>query len=107
VLVLRRGGELGWVFSCSLGGESWDGEEEGEEEGEIEEESVGRVCIYWRLPMNHRQTFFVGIPVGESAVDYATSLYGDPGLNSLVIPSVKLSEKNPHYHTVELFKKPI
>jgi len=27
VLVLRRGGELGWVVGCSLGGESWDGEE--------------------------------------------------------------------------------
>jgi hypothetical protein len=34
-----------------LGGERWDGEEEGEEEGEIEEESVGRVDIYWLLPM--------------------------------------------------------
>jgi hypothetical protein len=29
------------VFGCSLGGESWDEEEE----GEIEEESVGRVGI--------------------------------------------------------------
>jgi len=28
--VLRRGGELGWVVGCSLGGERWDGEEEGE-----------------------------------------------------------------------------
>ena len=34
--MLRRGGELGWVVGCSLGGERWDGEEEGEEEGEIE-----------------------------------------------------------------------
>jgi hypothetical protein len=42
---------LGWVVGCSLGGERWDGEEEGEEEGEIEEESVGRVDIYWLLPM--------------------------------------------------------
>jgi len=25
--VLRRGGELGWVVGCSLGGESWDGKE--------------------------------------------------------------------------------
>jgi len=47
VLVLRRGGELGWVFGYSLGGESWDGEED----GEIEEESIGRVGIYWRLSM--------------------------------------------------------
>jgi hypothetical protein len=30
-----------------LGGESWHGEEE----GEIEEERVGKVCIYWLLPM--------------------------------------------------------
>ena len=42
LLVLRRGGELGWVVGCSLGGESFDGEEE----GEIEKESiVGRVGI--------------------------------------------------------------
>ena len=40
--MLRRGGELGWVVGCSLGGESFDGEEE----GEIEKESiVGRVGI--------------------------------------------------------------
>jgi hypothetical protein len=37
----------GWVVVCSLGGESWDGEEE----GEIEGERVGRVWIYWLLPM--------------------------------------------------------
>jgi len=30
-----------WVVVCSLGGESWDGEE-----GEIEEETVGKVEIY-------------------------------------------------------------
>ena len=45
--MLRRGGELGWVVGCISGGERWDGEEE----GEIEEESVGRVGIYWLLPM--------------------------------------------------------
>jgi hypothetical protein len=39
------------VVGCSLGGESWDGEEEGEEEGEIEEERVDKVGIYWLLPM--------------------------------------------------------
>jgi len=38
---------LGWVVGCSLEGERWDGEEE----GEIEEESVGRMGIYWLLPM--------------------------------------------------------
>jgi len=42
MLVLRKGGELGWVAGYSLGGEKWDGEEE----GEIEEESVGRPGIY-------------------------------------------------------------
>ena len=45
--MLRRGGELGWVVGYSLGGESWDGEEE----GEIEEERVGRVGIYCLLPI--------------------------------------------------------
>jgi hypothetical protein len=35
------------VVGCSLGGERWDAEEE----GETEEESVGRVGIYWLLPM--------------------------------------------------------
>jgi hypothetical protein len=44
--VKGRGGEMGWVVGCSLGGESWDGEE-----GEIEEERVGKVGIYWLLPM--------------------------------------------------------
>ena len=43
--------KVGWVVGCSLGGESWDGEEEGEEEREIEEERVSRVGIYWFLPM--------------------------------------------------------
>ena len=32
----------GWVVVCSLGGESWDGEEE----GEIEVERVGRVDLF-------------------------------------------------------------
>jgi hypothetical protein len=46
--VEKRGIFLGrWVVVCSLGGESWDGEEE----GEIEEERVGRVLIYWLLLM--------------------------------------------------------
>jgi hypothetical protein len=42
---------LGLVVGCSLGGERWDGEEKGEEKGEIEEENVGRLGIYWLLPM--------------------------------------------------------
>jgi len=37
----------GWVVVYSLGAESWDGEKE----GEIEEERVGRLWIYWLLPM--------------------------------------------------------
>jgi len=42
---VEKGGELGWVVSCSLGGERWDEREEREEEGETEEESVSRVGI--------------------------------------------------------------
>ena len=38
------------MVGYSLGGESWDEEEEGEEEGEIKEKRVGRVAIYWLLP---------------------------------------------------------
>ena len=78
MLVLRRGGELGWVVGYSLEGESWDGEEE----GEIEEERVG-----------------------DSAGDCATSLYGDPSLNPSVIPSVKSSKTNPRHHTVATLQK--
>ena len=40
-LVLRREGFFFFVVVCSLGGESWDGEE-----GEIGEETVGKVEIY-------------------------------------------------------------
>jgi len=47
---VEKRGELGWVVGCSLGGERWDGEEKGEKEGETEEESVGRVNMYWRFP---------------------------------------------------------
>jgi len=42
---VEKGGELGWVVGCSLGGERWDEREEREEEGETEEESVSRVGI--------------------------------------------------------------
>ena len=41
-LVLRREGFFFRMVVCSLGGESWDGEEE----GEIGEERVDRVVIY-------------------------------------------------------------
>jgi hypothetical protein len=59
------------------------------------------ICFYrW----NHRHKRSVGIPVGKSAGDCATSLYRDPDLNPSVFPSVKSSEKNQRYHTVALFK---
>jgi len=46
---VENSGELGWVVSCSLGGERWNGKEE---ERETEEDSVGRwVGILWLLPM--------------------------------------------------------
>ena len=64
--MLRRGGELGWVVGYSLGGESWDGEEE----AEIQEELVYIGFYRW----NYRWT----CPVSKSAGDCATSLYGDP-----------------------------
>jgi len=76
VLVLRRGGELGWVVGCSLGGESWDGEEK----WEIEEERIDRVCVYIAFyRWNHRRTTVVSIPVGTFDGEGATSLYEDPG----------------------------
>jgi len=40
--VEKKGIFLGGVVVCSLGGESWDGEEK----GEIGEERVSRVMIY-------------------------------------------------------------
>ena len=54
---------------------------------------------------NHRRTRSVGIPVGDSAGESVTSLYGYPSLNPSVIPSVKSSEKNPCHHTVVTFQK--
>jgi hypothetical protein len=89
----------GWVVVCSLEGESWDGEEE----GEIEEERVGRVWIYWLLPMESPTDTYYRVPVGNSNSEWAMSLYGDPGLNPLVIPLVKSSEKNPRRQTVYFF----
>jgi len=98
---VEKRGELGWVVGCSLGEERWDGEEEGEEEGETEEESVGRVGYTGFYQWNHRRTRSVSDSVGESA----TSLYGYPGLNFLVIPSVKSYEKNPRHHTVAIRRR--
>jgi len=99
---------MGWVVGCSLGGESWDGEEE----GEIEEERVGKVGIYWLLPMespmeNHRWNVSIGDSIGTSADECATSLYGDPDLNPSIILSVKSPEKNQRHHTVATFQKSI
>ena len=54
---------------------------------------------------NHRQNVSVGIPVGDSAGENVTSLYGYPDLNPSVIPLVKPSEKNPRHHTVTTFQK--
>jgi len=47
----------GWLVAI------WEGGWYGEEEGEIEEERVGRVWIYWLLPMDHRRIRSVGIPL--------------------------------------------
>ena len=54
---------------------------------------------------NHRRKVSVGIPVGDFTGECAMSLYGDPGLNPSIIPSVKSSEKNPHHHIVATFQK--
>jgi len=54
---------------------------------------------------NHRRTLSVNQSVGDSVGECATSLYGDPGLNHSVHPSVKSSEKNPRHHTVATFQK--
>ena len=43
--------------------------------------------------------------VSAEWVYIATSLYGVPGFNPLVILLVKSSEKNPHHHTVATFQK--
>jgi len=71
--VLRRGGFFFgvWLFTV------WDGKKE----GEIEEERVARGT--------HRHTRFVGGFVGNSDSELVTSLYEDPSLNPLVIPSIK------------------
>jgi len=53
---------------------------------------------------NHRRNVFIGIPVGNSTDESATSLYRYPGLNPSVILSVKSSEKNPCHHTVATFQ---
>jgi hypothetical protein len=62
-------------------------------------ESVGRASIYWIF----RRKYFVGDFAGVSD----TSLFGCPGLNPSVFPSVNSSEKNPRHPAVAIFKKKI
>jgi len=66
VLVLGKGGELGRVVGWSLGGESWDGKEE----GEIEEERVGKVLIFWLLPMESPTEKFCRYTDGHSSFEF-------------------------------------
>jgi hypothetical protein len=96
---------LGWVVGCNLGGERWDRKEEGEEEGEIEEKSVGRVGIYWLLPMEsptdtfrrytsrwfHRWKCHITIRLSR--------------FESLVNSIGKIVWKNPRHHTIATFQK--
>jgi hypothetical protein len=97
VLVLRRGGELGWVFGYSLEGESWDGEED----GEIEEESIGRVGIYWRLSMEspterfrrYTRRWVCHVTVWRSWFESLGHFVG------------KIVLKKPRHHTVTTFQK--
>jgi len=64
-------------------------------------ESVGGASIYWIFQRNHRRQYFVGDSAGVSD----TSLFGCPGLNPSVFPSVNSSEKNPRHPAVAIFKK--
>jgi len=69
-----------------------------------ESEECGYIGFYrW----NHRRIRFVGISVGNSDDECVTSLYGNPGLNPSVIPSIKSSEKIPCHHTVSSFQNSI
>jgi hypothetical protein len=49
-----------------LGGESWDGEEE----GEIEEGRVGKVLIFWLLPMESPMEKFCRYTDGHSSFEF-------------------------------------
>jgi len=65
-------------------------------------------CVYIGFyRWNHRRPRPVGIPVSNYNGEWATSLYGDPGLNPSVIPSVKSSEKIQRHHTVSYFQNSI
>ena len=61
------------------------------------------MSIYWPLPIELPMECC--IPVNKSDGDCATLLDGDPGLNLLVISSVKSSEKNPRHLTIATFLK--
>jgi len=94
------------VVGCSLGGERWDGEEEGETEEERKRECRQRQYIQ-DLPTASPTECSVGKTVGDSAGVSDTSLFGCPGLNPSVFPSVNASEKNPRHPAVAISKKKI
>ena len=52
------------------------------------------------LPMESLTDTSCRYTIGNSDGERATSLYGDPGLNPLVIPSVQSSEKIPRHQNV-------
>jgi len=86
---------------CWEEGESWDGEEEGEEEGEIEEESVGRVSIYWLLPMESPTDMFrLWVHRWLCHVSVRRSRF-----ESLGHSDGKIIWKNPRHHTIATFQK--
>ena len=73
----------GWVFAV------WKGRVGmGKKKKKIREERVGKVMIYSLLSMD-RRTHFVGDSISNCDGELVTSLHGDPGLNPLVILSVK------------------
>jgi hypothetical protein len=66
----------------------------------------GRECRQMGYVYNgfNRWNHWRKVPVGDSASESATSLYGYLGLNPSIIPSVKSSENTPRHHTVASFK---
>ena len=98
---VEKRGELRWVVGCSLGRERWDGEEEGETEEETKAECQQRQYNILDLPTASPTENSVGDSAGVSD----TSLFGCPGLNPSVFPSVNASEKNPRHPAVAISKK--
>jgi hypothetical protein len=101
---VEKRGELRWVVGYSLGGERWDGEEEGEEEEERKAECRQRQYNILDLPTASPTENSVGKTVGDSAGVSDTSLFGFPGLNPSVFPSVNAFEKNPRHPAVAISK---